>query len=153
METISPSLALCAGNSPVTGEFPYKGQWRGALIFSLICAWTNGWVNNREAGNLRRHRAHYDVTLMNRSKADCVENTAGPPLGPTQMESPILGTSTLCLTILVQPNNEEIPKAPHCWPFVRGIHRWLVDCPHKASAMCKACPCHYTIKDALVSIG
>ena len=36
---------------------PHKGQWRGALMFSLICAWINGWVNNREAGDLRRHRA------------------------------------------------------------------------------------------------
>ena len=43
---------------------PYKGQWRGALMFSLICAWINGWVNNREAGDLRRYRAHYDVILM-----------------------------------------------------------------------------------------
>ena len=33
-----------------------KGQWREALMFSMICAWTNGWVNNREAGDLRRHR-------------------------------------------------------------------------------------------------
>ena len=32
---------------------PHKGQWRGALVFSLICVWINGWVNNREAGNLR----------------------------------------------------------------------------------------------------
>ena len=43
---------------------PHKGQWRGALMFSLICAWINRWVNNREAGDLRRHRAHYDVTVM-----------------------------------------------------------------------------------------
>ena len=37
---------------------PHKGQWRRALLFSLICTWINGWVNNREAGDLRRHRAH-----------------------------------------------------------------------------------------------
>ena len=43
---------------------PHKGQWRGALIFSLICVWINGWVNNREAGDLRRYRAHFDVTVM-----------------------------------------------------------------------------------------
>ena len=43
---------------------PHKGQWRGALMFSFICAWTNDWVNNREAGDLRRHRAHYDVIVM-----------------------------------------------------------------------------------------
>ena len=42
----------------------HKGRRRRALMSSLICAWTNGWVNNRDAGNLRRHRSHYDVTLM-----------------------------------------------------------------------------------------
>ena len=42
----------------------HKGQWRGALMFSLICAWSNGWVNNRDAGDLRRHGTHYDVTVM-----------------------------------------------------------------------------------------
>ena len=41
-----------------------KGQRRGALMFSLICVWINGWVNTREAGDLRRYRAHYDVTVM-----------------------------------------------------------------------------------------
>ena len=48
--------------SPVNS--PHEGQWRGALMFSLICARINGWINNREAGDLRRHRAHYDVTVM-----------------------------------------------------------------------------------------
>ena len=43
---------------------PHKGQWRGALMFSLICARINGWVNNHEAGDLRRLRAHYDVIVM-----------------------------------------------------------------------------------------
>ena len=42
----------------------HQGQWRGALMFSLICARINGWVNNREAGDLRRHRCHYDVIVM-----------------------------------------------------------------------------------------
>ena len=49
--------------SPVNS--PHKGQWRGTLIFSLICARINGWVNNGEAGDLRRHRDHYDVIVMN----------------------------------------------------------------------------------------
>ena len=48
--------------SPVNS--PHKGQWCGALMFSLICTRINGWVNNGEAGDLRRHRAHYDVTVM-----------------------------------------------------------------------------------------
>ena len=50
------------------GEFtghPHKRQWRGALMFSLICAWINSWANNRESGDLRFHRAHYDVIVVN----------------------------------------------------------------------------------------
>ena len=42
---------------------PHQGQWREALMFSLICVWTNGWANHRNAGGLRRHRAHYDVVV------------------------------------------------------------------------------------------
>ena len=45
-------------------NYPHKGQWRGALIFSLLCTWLNGWVSNREAGDSRRHCAHYDVIVM-----------------------------------------------------------------------------------------
>ena len=48
--------------SPVNS--PHKGQWRGALMFCLICVWINDWVNNREAGDLRRHLEHYDVSVM-----------------------------------------------------------------------------------------
>ena len=43
---------------------PHKGQWRRALRFFLICVWMNSWINNREAGDLRRYRAHYHVTVM-----------------------------------------------------------------------------------------
>ena len=51
-----------AHRSPV--DSPHKGQWRGASMFSLICARTDGWASNREAGDLRCHRAHYDVIVM-----------------------------------------------------------------------------------------
>ena len=64
MKAFSALLAICAGNWPIPGEFPHKGQWRGALMFSLICVWINGWVNNLEAGDLKRYLAHYDVTVM-----------------------------------------------------------------------------------------
>ena len=50
--------------SPVNS--PHKGQWRGALMFSLICAWINGWVNNGEACDLRCYLAQYDVPVMAR---------------------------------------------------------------------------------------
>ena len=43
---------------------PHKGKRRGALMFSLICVWINDWVNNREAGDLRRYCANYDVIVM-----------------------------------------------------------------------------------------
>ena len=60
METFSALLAICVGNSPVTGEFPsQRPVTRKFDVFR-----TNGWVNNPEAGDLRRHRAHYDVTAV-----------------------------------------------------------------------------------------
>ena len=48
--------------SPVNS--PHKGQWRWAFMFSLICAWIDCCVNNREAGDLRCYRIHYDVIVM-----------------------------------------------------------------------------------------
>ena len=48
--------------SPVNS--PHRGQWRVTLMFSSIYVWINGWVDNREAGDLRRYRAHYDVIVM-----------------------------------------------------------------------------------------
>ena len=62
IETFSALLALCVGNSLVNS--PHNGQCHGASMFSLICAWTNGWVNDRDAGGLRCLCAHYHVTLM-----------------------------------------------------------------------------------------
>ena len=64
METFSSLLTLCAGNHWSPMNSPHKGQWRGAFMFSLICVRINGWVNNREAGDLRGHLVHYDVTVM-----------------------------------------------------------------------------------------
>ena len=53
-----PSMRVIQ-RSPVNS--PHKGRWRGALMFSLICAWTDSWANNGDAGDLRRYRTHYDV--------------------------------------------------------------------------------------------
>ena len=57
-------LAICAGNSPAPGEFPAQ---RPVTRSCLIGVWINGWVNNREAGDLRRYHAHYDVIVMPKS--------------------------------------------------------------------------------------
>ena len=156
MKTFSALLALCAGNSPVPGEFPAQRPvtrsfdvffdlrlikqlskqsrgwsfetlshplWRhrnvlGMLdyrikVFILICVWINGCVNNRETGDLRRYRAHYDVTLM----------------------------FIACLTAYSDFHPRNI-KFPHYWPFARGIDRLLVDSPHKGPVTLKAFSCH-----------
>ena len=49
-----------------------KGQWSGALMFDLICVWTNGWANHRYAGDTKRHRARIMTMTfeMSRDKAD-----------------------------------------------------------------------------------
>ena len=52
------------GNAPVTGGFPSVRPVTLSLMFSLLSDWTYGWANNRYAGYLRRHRDHYDVTVI-----------------------------------------------------------------------------------------
>ena len=63
METFSALLAICAGNPLVISEFPAQRPETQSFDFSLICAWINVWVNNPEAGDLRRHGTHYGVTV------------------------------------------------------------------------------------------
>ena len=68
---------------------PHKGQWRRALMLSLICAWINGWVNNGETGDLRHHHAHYDVVVMSRSINVTPEqniNAAPQPIGKAHVQ-------------------------------------------------------------------
>ena len=63
--------------SPVNS--PHKGQWHGAWMFSLICVGINGWVNNREAGDLRHYRAHYDVSVMRTMLLSHTDDLVTPP--------------------------------------------------------------------------
>ena len=80
--------------SPVNS--PHKGQWRGALMFSLICGWINSWVNDQEVGELRRHHAHYDITVMFCSPPRT------PSKGPDILEQRVMMTSSngniFCIT-------------------------------------------------------
>ena len=76
---------------------PHKGQWGRALLFSLNCIWINSWVNNRKAGDLRRHHAYYDVKVMIISILDlgavCVPSNG---VGSTRLHrTPALQTSVL----------------------------------------------------------
>ena len=66
MQIFSALLAILRGNPSVTGRFPSQSQWRGALMFSLMCVWTNVWENSRDAFDLRSHGTHCDVTVTNR---------------------------------------------------------------------------------------
>ena len=59
-----PHYCILWQDPPVSSWFPHKGQWRRALVFSLICTWTNGWANNRDASDLRCRLAHYDITVV-----------------------------------------------------------------------------------------
>ena len=68
METFSALLAICAGNSPVTDELPsQRPVTRSFDVFLDLCL--NGWLNNRDTGDLIRHRAHYDATVMYNQEA------------------------------------------------------------------------------------
>ena len=56
---------------PLCGEFTgqrwiplTKASDAELWCFLWSVPWTNGWVNNGEAGDLRRHCVHYGVTVM-----------------------------------------------------------------------------------------
>ena len=68
METFSVLLTICAGNSPVTGEFPAQRPVTRSVDVSFDLPWINDWVNNREAGDLRRHRVHHDAIELRNVK-------------------------------------------------------------------------------------
>ena len=73
METFSALLALCVGNSPVTGEFPAQRPVTPNfdVSFELRLNKRLSRVNNPEAGDLRRHRVHREVTVMILSSPQC----------------------------------------------------------------------------------
>ena len=97
-------------------------------MFSLICAWINGWVNNGKAGDLIHHRSHYDVIVMIKSRHWLVR-------------CPVCHYLNQCLPIVnsslwgsVKSKHGDVIKWKHFplyWPFVRGIHRGPVNSTHK----------------------
>ena len=89
--------------SPVNS--PHIGQWRGALVFSLICACINGWINNHEAGDLRRHRAHYDVNVMNKDLCHHLRVIS---------QQEMLVTSATEIRLKIRVLNRTISQIPQC---------------------------------------
>ena len=128
----------------------HKGQWRGALVFSLICVWINGWVNNREAGDLIRHRGHYDVIVMTLLDFKIYIPHLAPigfsqatgysyitimnPMASQLTSVPIV-FSTVCSGVDQRKHQSSTSLA-----FVRGIHRWPVNSPHKGPVTWKMFP-------------
>ena len=150
METFSALLAICAGNSP------HKGQWRGALMYSLIRAQIYGWAINGEAGDLRRHRAHYDVIVMKKitrtvaaikshrfvlfkrwnnlsfgdhAKMWRIDLHVSPRLNSKRDHFRMI--VPLLWTNYLHDDVIKWKRFPRYWPFVRGIHRSPVNSPHK----------------------
>ena len=107
---------------PLCGEFTGPGEFSAqrpvtrSFDVSLICARINDWVNNREAGDLRRYRGHYDVIVMLR--------------GDLTWDSPILASQGAAPNAWSHDDIIKWKLFPHHWPFVRGIHRWPVKSPH-----------------------
>ena len=102
--------------SPVNSS--HKGQWRGALMVSLICVWINGLVNNREAGDLRRHRAHSDVIVMdmwlNHSLVEDVIRRPWPKCNGSLVEPPF-GVRPWMNNCIIMSCVEVIPCPPLLW--------------------------------------
>ena len=94
---------------PLCGE----GQWRGALMFSLICAWINVWVNNCEAGDLTRYRTHYDVTVMRNSytRKDSLYIETGPRWRIYASLNCAISSSCYCISIIQHQTIPE-PRLP-----------------------------------------
>ena len=144
--------------SPVNS--PHKGQWRGALMFSLICARINAWVNNREAGDLRRHRAHYDVIVMQPlldiSKLSIGKSVANKPQQNTTKHEPLQlrhntgdGISNhrhldCLLNRLFKHRSNKTPTSATL-ALVRGIHQWSVNSLHEGPVTRRVFPFDYVI--------
>ena len=62
--TFSASLPLCAGNSPVTGEFPSQRPVTRSFDVFFDLRLNKHLGKQSKAIYLKRHRAHYDVTVM-----------------------------------------------------------------------------------------
>ena len=114
-----------------TVNSPHKGQWRGALMFSLMCARINSWVNNREAGDLRRYRRHYDVIVMLRKLHDLMPWTCFDNMTLTSLSTPCL---VYYAAIRVSRDREPGPVINAClWCAVnlQCVSRELVSAPNK----------------------
>ena len=108
-----------------TVNSPHKGQCRGALMFSLVCAWMNGSVKNREAGDLRRHRAHYYVIVMSKWRTFLYQHWY-LTMGNIPLPSPVAHNGDLSFTPLVAHNSDIsfTVNGNSQWRHFLCSHRW-----------------------------
>ena len=124
--------------SPVNS--PHTGQWHGALMFSLICAWMNGWVSSREAGDLRCHCAHYDVTVMvidHVPRGFCCTGYVNHKYLAVQFQY----MQDLCLWNLVIIAPSDPVKKPY-WDISKGLLwqvTWVLEEPMMATVLHQEC--------------
>ena len=108
-------------------DSPLKGQRHGILMFSLICALTNGWVNNRDAGDFRRHCAHYDVTVMSTRLIYLFANTYLPyaSLDSNSLDWFIVILNSMLVLISEQAIRHILSLALDGWCNDAGYDAWL----------------------------
>ena len=119
---------FCAGNSPVTGEFPsQRPVTRSFEVFFDLRLEQNGWVNNRGAGDLRRHGAHYDVIVMFKYAG------ASTIMLLRSRTCLLIAAGVISITCVLLYHDDVIKwkHFPRYWSFLRGIHRSPVNSPHK----------------------
>ena len=114
--------------SPINSS--HKGQWRGALMCYFISAWTSSWANNGKAGDLRRHRAHYDVRVMRIDHLACHIWPTIPAISCALTKSSTIKSSNiptnsrdpkLCKTLPELPFYTESKMSSFWW----NLHHWL----------------------------
>ena len=112
-------------------------QWRGALMFSLICAWINDWVNNREAGDLRRYLAHSDAIVMT---IDVIACSGEQQKKHQRSPSLVLCNMKFPRKVLI------IPKASPCYDII--INWCWVDSRKSTLILAELSPCGSELKPA-----
>ena len=131
---------------PLWGEsidhrwIPSFGQWLGALVFYWIFAWINGSVNNRDAGDLRRHRSHYDVIVM-----IFLECSAPTDIHITMTLRRLKSLVTRLFVAKFAKIHISDPLKAKWYPKQRACNAPPVDSRNKGSVMREGFPCHDVI--------
>ena len=133
----------------------HKGQWCGALMFSLICtaelrlSCTNPSISACRAGiQIIGFQNMFCFITATELFSQCW-SFIRVILYKCQRVSNHYQLDCLLNNLFRLTTTKENIQIPHYWPFVRGIHQWPVDSPHKGPAMWKTFPCNDMIMVAV----